>query len=219
MSFTDVAGLGGIGFVLVGIAINLIYVRARLPMPGSGASLEAVTDTFATIGDALRRPSVLAPVTWLCTTVFAAGLLSVLWRGGSGAEAWALVGFAGVLMQNVTFTCVEALRFGMASAATHGRGPVAGLWGLSNVLFGFNQLFLAVALLGFTAAGTGAGLVPDWQAWLGYGSAALLFVSSSASPYNVDGANRFSLVGLVGWLGWITWIVIYSVTLLRLQGG
>lgn len=216
MSFTTMAGLGGIGFVLVAVTINVIYVRARMPMPGSGRSLEAVTDTFATIGDALKRPSVLAPATWLCTTVFAAGLLSVLWRGGSDTGAWALVGFAGVLMQNVTFTCVEALRFGMVSAAAHGRGSVAGLWGLSNVLFGFNQVFLAIALLGFTAAGTGAELVPGWHAALGYVSAALLFISSAASPYNVDGGNRISLAGLVGWLGWITWIVTYSITLLRL---
>lgn len=216
MSLTALAGLGGFGFVLVGITLNLVYARARLPIPGAGQSLEAATDTYATIGGALKRPSVLAPATWLCTTVFAAGLLSVLWRGGSGPEAWALVGFAGVLMQNVTFTCVEALRFGMASAAIHGRGAVAGLWGLSNVLFGFNQLFLAIALLGFTAAGTGAGLVPGWQAWLGYVSAILLFFSSAASPYNVEGSNRFALVGLVGWLGWVTWIVVYSITLLRL---
>ena len=216
MNFTSWAGLGGIGFVLMAITINLIYVRARLPFPTSGESLDAVTDAFAAVGDALKRPSVIVPASWLFTTVFAAGLLSVLWRGGPGAGAWALVGFGGVLMQNATFTCVEALRFGMASAATHDRGSVAGLWGLSNVLFGFNQLFLATALLGFTAAGAGAGLIPGWHAWLGYASAALLFLSSSASPYNVHGANRTALVGLIGWLGWAAWIVAYSITLLRL---
>lgn len=208
------AGLGGIGFVLVAVVVNVLYLRARLPLPASGASLDAVTASFAAAGNGLTRPSVLAPVTWLCTTVFAAGLLSVLWSGGTAVGAWALVGFAGVLMQNVTFTCVEALRFGMAAAARHGRAAVAGLWGLSNVLFGLNQLFLAVALLGFTAAGTDAGLVPGWQAVLGYVSAALLFVSSSASPYAAEGANRLAPVGLVGWLGWLTWIVAYSVTLL-----
>lgn len=163
-----------------------------------------------------KNPSVLAPVSWLFTTVYAAGLLSVLWGGGSGVGAWALVGFAGVLMQNATFTCVEALRFGMASAATHDRGSVAGLWGLSNVLFGFNQVFLAIALLGFTVAGAGTGLIPGWHAWLGYVSAALLFLASSASPYNAGGANKGALAGLVGWLGWATWIVVYSVILLRL---
>jgi hypothetical protein len=216
MSFTVLAGLGGIGFVLVGIAINVVYVRSRLPLPTSGKSLDEITDAFASVGDALKRPSVLAPATWLFLTVFAAGLLAVLWQGGPEARAWALVGFAGVLMQNVTFTVVEALRFGMASAAVHDRLPAAGLWGLSNVLFGFNQLFLAMALLGFTIAGADVGLVPAWQTWLGHISAALLFLSASASPYNVDGTNRIAVVGLIGWLGWVTWIIAYGIALLRL---
>lgn len=206
------AGLGGLGFVLVGIAVNVVYVRARLPMPMSGKSLEEVTDEFAAVGPALRRPSVVVPATWVCLTVFAGGLLSVL----GPADAWALVGFAGVVMQNVTFACVAALRFGVASAAAHDRRSVAGLWGLGNVLFGFNQAFLALALLGFTVAGVSAGLVPGWQAVLGHVSAVLLFLAASASPYNAEGANRFAVVGLVGWFGWITWIVTYSVTLLRL---
>jgi hypothetical protein len=216
MAFTSLAGLGGIGFVLGAIAANLVYVRAGLPLPASGKSLDAVTDSFAFVADTMKRPSVIAPALWLFTTLFAAGLLSVLWRAGSGAGAWALVGFAGVVMQNATFTCVEALRFGMSSAATHDRASVAGLWSLSNVLFGFNQVFLATALLGFTAAGAGAGLTAGWHVWLGYGSAALLFISSSASPYNADSTNRIALAGLIGWLGWATWIVAYSVTLLRL---
>jgi hypothetical protein len=216
MNFTSLAGLGGIGFVLVAITINVIYIRVGLPLPMSGQSLDAATDAFAETRDALKGPSVVGPASWMFTTVFAAGLLSALWHGGSGPGAWALVGFAGVLMQNATFMCVEALRFGIASAATHDRSSVSGLWGFSNVLFGFNQLFLATALLGFTIAGASAGLIPGWHMWLGYASAALLFLSSSASPYNVDGANRIALVGLIGWLGWITWIVAYSITLLRL---
>ena len=61
MSFTSLAGLAGIGFVLAAITINVIYVRARLPLPTSGKSLGAVTDDFATVGDALKRPSVGAP--------------------------------------------------------------------------------------------------------------------------------------------------------------
>lgn len=214
MAFTGLAGLGGIGFVLIAVGINVVYLRAKLPMPTSGQSLEATTAAFAAVGNGLKHPSVLAPASWLCTTVFAAGLLSVLWQGGSGPGAWALVGFAGVLMQNATFACVEALRFGMASAASRENGSIAGFWGLSAVLFGFNQVFLAIALLGFTVAGTDAGLVPGWHAVLGYASAALLFVSASASPYTVDGTNRTAPAGLIGWLGWATWIVVYSVALL-----
>ena len=220
MSFADVAGLAGMGFVLVAVAINVVYIRAGLPLPGSHQGLDAATRAFAVVGDGLRKPSVAAPVSWLCTTVFAAGLLAVLWRDGSagsasvGSAGWALVGFAGVLMQNVTFTCVEALRFGMAAAAAHGGNVMAGLWALSNVLFGLNQCFLATALVGFTAAGTGAGLFPHWLAGLGYGSAALLFLSASAAPYRASGGNRFAAVGLIGWFGWVCWIIVCSVTLL-----
>ncbi|MGP4103768.1 hypothetical protein [Nonomuraea sp. KM90] len=214
MEFIALAGLGGIGFVLVGIVVNVLYLRSGLPLPTSGKGLDAATDSFDGIADALKKPSVLVPVTWLCLTLFAAGLLSVLWRGNADQTAWALVGFAGVLLQNATFACVEALRFGMATAARHGRGSMAGLWGMSNVLFGLNQTFLAMALLGFTVAGVSGGLVPLWQAYLGYLSAALLVVSSLAAPYNVEGGNRLGLAGLIGWLGWISWIVAYSVTLL-----
>jgi hypothetical protein len=216
VSFTGVAGLGGIGFVLTAVAVNVAYVRGGLPLPNSGKNLDAATDAFAAVSKALRRPSVTAPAMWLCTTVFAAGLLSTLWRGGAEPGSWALVGFAGVLMQNSTFTCIEALRFGLASAAARDRGSVAGLWSLNNVLFGFNQAFLAIALLGFTTAGTAAGLVSAWQAWLGYVSAGLLFLSASASPYNTDGTNRVSSLGLLGWIGWVAWIIACSITLLRL---
>ncbi|MEU2038931.1 hypothetical protein [Nocardia niwae] len=214
MEFTTVAGAGGIGFVAAALAVNVLYVRARLPMPVSADKIDAVEEAFAAVGRALPRPSTLAPAMWLCLTVFAAGLLAVLWRGGTGPNAWALVGFAGVLMQNATFTLIEALRFGMAAAATHSRGTTAGLWGTSNVLFGFNQVFLATALLGFSIAGADAGLVAGWHAWLGYVSAALLFVSSSAGPYNVEGAGRIAVVGLIGWLGWAAWIIFCSVAML-----
>lgn len=216
MSFTVMAGLGGIGFVLVAVVVNLIYVRGGLPMPVSGKDIGAVTQSFANVGDALKKPSVLAPSTWLFTTVFAAGLLAVLWDGGFDARAWAVVGFAGVIMQNATFSGVEALRFGMAAAATHDGASTAGLWGLSNVLFGFNQVFLAIALLGFTAAGADTGFIAPWHAWLGYASAALLFISATASPYNAGGAGRIAPIGLIGWLGWATWIIAYSIELLRL---
>ncbi|MGK8523769.1 hypothetical protein ACRS6B_20505 [Nocardia asteroides] len=215
MDFTTVAGVGGIGFVAAAITVNLLYMRARLPLPVSAARIEAVEEAFAALGDAVKRPSTLAPATWLCLTVFAAGLLSVTWRDGHGAQAWALVGFAGILMQNATFTVIEALRFGMAAAAAHRRGTTAGLWGTSNVLFGFNQVFLAMALLGFSVAGAEIGLLSGWPAWLGYLSAALLFVSSSAGPYNVDGTNRIAVTGLIGWLGWTAWIIACSVALLR----
>jgi hypothetical protein len=215
VAITSLAGVGGLLFVLSAIVINVIYVRAGLPLPTSGQSLDAITDSLATVGGRLKHPSIIAPATWLFTTLFAAGLLSALWSGDAETDGWALAGFAGVLMQNATFTVVEALRFGAASAAAHHRGSVPGLWAFGGVLFGFNQVFLAIALLGFTAAGSILDVIPAWHVWLGYLSAALLFVSSLASPYNADGTNRIAVTGLVGWLGWTAWIVAYSITLLN----
>lgn len=210
---TICAGLSGIGFVVLAIVINAVYIRGQLPMPLAGNGFEAAADNYAKVGTALRRPSVAAPAGWLFLTVFAAGLLAVSWRGGSGPQAWALVGFAGVVMQNVTFACVEALRFALATAAEQHRESMPALWTLSNVLFTFNQLFLATALLGFTAAGA---LTSAWQTIIGYLSAALLSLSSSAAPYNVTATSRLSILGGIGWLGWATWIVANSLALLRL---
>ncbi|WP_026928926.1 hypothetical protein [Glycomyces tenuis] len=214
MSLTDVAGVAGMGFVLLALVINVVYARIGLPMPTSGKNLEEVTDAFATLGKALRAPSTLAPAAWVLTTLFAAGLVSALWGEGAETAGWALVGFAGVLMQNATFTAVEALRFGLASAAARDRGSVAGLWALNNVLFGFNQAFLGIAVLGFTVAGAGAGFIAGWHVWLGYLSAGFLFASAAVTPYNAEGTGRLGLLGLVGWLGWAAWIVAYGVALL-----
>ncbi|MCM6772455.1 hypothetical protein NDR87_00770 [Nocardia sp. CDC159] len=214
MTFTALAGWAGIGFVVLAIAINAAYLRGRLPMPVGAGSFDEVVAAFAAAADALRKPSVAAPAGWLCTTVFAAGMLSVLWHGETDAAAWALVGFAGVLMQNATFTVVEALRFGLAAAARRDRDSVAGLWGTTTVLFGLNQTFLALALLGFTAAGAHTGFLPTWHAILGYLSAALLFASASLSPYNADGRSTLAPIGLVGWLGWASWIIASGVALI-----
>jgi uncharacterized membrane protein len=87
----------------------LIFAR-RGYAEQEGESLAEVTDAYAAVGDALKWSSVIVPVPWLFTTVFAVGLVSVLWRPGSAQGAWTLVGLAGVLMQNATFTTVEAPR-------------------------------------------------------------------------------------------------------------
>ncbi|WP_026818804.1 hypothetical protein [Arthrobacter castelli] len=218
MTITTLAALGGLGFVLLAVAVNVIYGRNGLPLPTAGGDLEQTCEAFAGAGPALRRSAVLAPTSWLCLTIFAAGLLELLWGAmpGPGMRAWALVGLSGVLLQNASFACIEALRFAVADGALRARSTAGGLWTLSIVLFGFNQVFLATALLGFTIAGDSTGLIPVWHAVIGYVSALLLLVGASATPYRLSGPHWSGMLGLVGWLGWIIWIVIYSVLLLRL---
>ncbi|MEO3796052.1 hypothetical protein ABGB14_38145 [Nonomuraea sp. B10E15] len=216
MAITTLAATSGVGFVLMLIVLNFAYIRVGLPAPAAGQSMEVITDSLATIGGRLKRLSVVVPVAWAFTTTFAAGLLSTLWRGDMETDAWALVGFAGVLMQNVVFTTAEALRFGMTSAAVHDRGSVMGLWRLTDALICFNQIFLATAILGFTVAGTSLGIIPAWHTWLGYLTAGLMIVFSSLTPYTIGGASRFALAGLIAAFGWGAWILSYSIALLSI---
>lgn len=221
MSFAVLSGVAGIGFAVMLVAVNPVLSRAGLPLPGSGRSLAAISDSLAAAAERIRAPSVIVPVAWLCTTVFSAGLLATLWRDDPETDALALVGFAAFLTQNAVFAVVEGLRFGLTSAATRGRASVAGLWTLSSMLGGFNRVFLTLAMVGFSAAGARVGLIPPWHAWLGYGCAALMLVLAAATPYALDGARRFataSRLDSVGWLvggiGWIVWILAYGLRLL-----
>lgn len=218
MNVVSVAGWAGFGFVLVAVVGNGLYLRAGLPFPMSGKPRDEVVTALRAVGPGLARTSVLVPASWLLLTVFGAGL----WVAVKDASAlpadidgWALAGFGGILLQNATFGVVEGLRFGLAAAA-HQAGGTDGLWALSNVLFGFNQMFLSTALLGYSVAGWLQGLMAPWLTVLGLVSAVALFVASSLSPYNAGGTSKLAVVGLVGWLGWVAWIVGVSTSLIRL---
>ena len=214
MTFSFIAALGGFGFVVIAIVVNVVYHREKLPLPTSGGNVPETLEAFAGAGPGLKWSSALAPASWVCLTIFAAGLLWEMWTTASGARVWALVGFAGVLMQNVSFAGVEALRLAVAESAVLARSAVPGLWALSIALFGFNQVFLAAALVGYSVTGVSDGLFPTWHAAIGFVSALLLFISASATPYRIRRPVSSGLIGLVGWLGWITWTVICSVLLL-----
>lgn len=152
------------------------------------------------------------PTAWLLGTIFAVGVAVDAWAGTDPpARAWAAVGVAGMVMQSAVFAGVEATRLALVAAASHEVGAVAGLWGLHDALFGFNQAFLATALLGLSLARR-RGRPLTVVALVG---AALLLVSATSSPYGVDGRNPSALLGLVGWLLWLLWIVACSAGLMR----
>ncbi|GAA3746197.1 hypothetical protein [Micromonospora maritima] len=216
MRYARLAGLAGIGFVVILIAANLLLTVAGFPAPSDAVSVEEVTTIVAAGSGSLRLASALLPTAWLLATIFAVGVFVRLRRDAPARpDPWSLVGLAGVLMQSVVFTGVEATRLALMSAARHDTGGVAGLWGFHTALFGFNQVFLATALVGLSVSGARAGAVPRWHAGTGLVAAALLFVTATTSPYGVDGANPLALLGLAGWLLWLVWIVAYGVVLLR----
>ena len=216
--FTRLAGLAGFGFVAILIVANLLLTEAGFPTPSEAVTPDEITAFFAAGSGSLRLASALLPAAWLLATVFAVGVCACLRRDErAGLDPWAVVGAAGVLMQSVVFTGVEATRLAVAAAAGHGAAGVAGLWGLHTALFGFNQVFLATALLGLTISGRRAGVIARWHAGVGLLAAALLFVTATTSPYGVGDVNPLALLGLAGWLLWLVWIVAYGIVLIRLS--
>ncbi|MBF9129509.1 hypothetical protein I0C86_11100 [Plantactinospora sp. S1510] len=149
--------------------------------------------------------------------MFGAGAVSVLWRSDRAqGTAWSLVGFAGVILQNITFTGVMATRLALASTTAQDSDTIAGLWALHDALFVFNGTFLALAMTGLSVSGRRAGLIHRWLGGIGLLAAALQFGSAVLGPLVIDDPGPVGLLGLVGWLIWVVWIVAYGLTLIRL---
>lgn len=207
-----VSGLAGVGFAVVIVLPNAVLVPAGLPR--TGADPGRVAAFFATAGDAVGIASVLGPVAWLLAVLFGAGAVAAV-RTSPGNEPWALTGFAGLILQNATFTGVVAIRSALASTAGEG-APV--LWALHDALFTLNGTFLATAMLGLSVAGLRAGILRPWHGALGLLAAALQLTSAMLTPLIIGGGGALGLLGLAGWLMWVVWIAAYGVVLIRLAG-
>lgn len=203
--FLRVAGFAGIGFAAVIVLANVVLVPSGLPPTGAG--IAEVVEFFGAHQNALAAASALMPAAWVLALVFGAGLLSAVRRRGH--EGWALVGFAGLVLQNGAFAGVAAIRLALPTA----EGAVTALWALHDALFTLNGVFLATAMVGFSASGLSAGLIARWQAWLGFVSAALLFCSATLTPLVIDHTGPLGLLGLAGWLMWVVWLVACGAAL------
>jgi hypothetical protein len=197
-----VAGLSAVGFAVMIVLSNVVLVPAGLPLTGADAG--EVTEFFATESGAVGLASAFGPLVWVLATVFGAGAVVAL-RG----EVWALVGFAGLVLQNTTFTGVTAIRLALTQDST------AGLWALHDALFTLNGTFLALAMTGLSIGGLHGGLIRPWHARLGFTGAALQFTSATLAPLVIEHGGALGLIGLVGWLMWVGWLVAYGVALLR----
>ncbi|MEU8211756.1 hypothetical protein AB0B85_21455 [Micromonospora sp. NPDC049044] len=214
-TFSRIAGLAGLGFAILITSINAFLVPAGLPH--TGAESTEVVQFFTTQQDTVGLASALVPIAWVLATLFGAGAVSVLWRSDrEQGTAWSLVGFAGVIMQNITFTGVMATRLALASTTAQDSSTTAGLWALHDALFIFNGTFLALAMTGLSISGRHAGLIRRWHSGIGLLAAALQFGSAVLSPLVIDDPGRVGLLGLLGWLIWVVWIVAYGMTLIRL---
>ncbi|MEO3975272.1 2-oxoglutarate/malate transporter [Streptomyces sp. CAU 1734] len=212
--FSAICGVAALGFALTIVLSNALLVPAGLPATGAGPG--EVHAFFRTEDGALGAGSALTPLAWVLATLFGAGAVAALRPSERGrSEAWSLVGFAGLLLQNAAFAGVVAIRLALGAAAGQGDRPAAGLWALHEALFTLNGTFLALALLGLSVAGLRAGLIRPWHGGLGLLSAALLFGSAVLAPWIVGSGGPLGLLGLTGWLMWVVWVAAYGVALIR----
>ncbi|MDQ1022040.1 VOC family protein [Streptomyces afghaniensis] len=145
--FARISGLAALGFAFLIVAGNVVLVPAGLPRTGAG--IGEVDEFFRAHGDLVGLGSALTPAAWILATLFGAGAVRVLWRSERDrGEAWALFGFAGLVLQNAVFAGVIAIRLALASTAADGIGADPGLWALHDALFTLNGTFLALALTG-----------------------------------------------------------------------
>lgn len=205
--FPRVAGVAAIVFAILIVAINLALVPAG--MPNIGADPGAAARFFDTNSAATGLTAMALPTAWIAAILFAAGAATVL--PGAKTSGWMWTGFAGVILQNATFTAVIAIRIALAADAP------AGLWLLHDALFGLNGTFLAAALFGFSIAGRRAGLIRGWHATLGLAAAVLQFISASLTPLVMAEPEPLGSIGLIGWLMWVAWLIAYGTALLRTQ--
>ncbi|MGW0476565.1 2-oxoglutarate/malate transporter [Streptomyces coeruleorubidus] len=214
MDFARISGAAALGFALLIVAGNVILVPAGLPRTGAG--IGEVDGFFRAHGGLVGLGSALTPAAWVLATLFGAGAVRALWRSERNrGEAWALLGFAGLVLQNAVFTGVVAIRLALASTAADGIGADTSLWALHDALFTLNGTFLALALLGLSVGGLRGGLIRPWHGRWGLVAAALLFGSAVLAPLVVDHAGPLGLLGLAGWLMWVVWLVVYGVVLIR----
>jgi hypothetical protein len=214
-----VGGLAAIGFAILIVLANVILLPAGVPSTGAG--IDEVLGFFGANGVALAVASALTPAAWALATVFGAVPAAAARRfADPGAEAWSLVGFAGIVAQNVTFLGVVALRLALTSPGARDEQVAGALWTLHDAIFTLNGTFLALALVGLSIGGRRARLIRGWHRTLGLVAAGLLFASATLTPLVLAHPGPLGPLGLVGWLLWVTWLVAYGVGLLRRdQGG
>ncbi|MFI6500361.1 hypothetical protein [Nonomuraea typhae] len=215
MTFPQIGGLAAIGFATTIVLANVIMVPAGLPLTGAGT--DEVAAFFAAQGTAVGIGSALTPAAWILATLFGAGALAALWRSERArGEAWSMLGFAGLALQNVTFAVVVATRLALASTASDGApSAISALWALHDAVFTLNGTFLALALLGLSVGGLRTRFIRPWHAALGVLAAVLQFASATLAHWVIEGGGPLGLLGLTGWLAWVVWIVAYGTVLLR----
>ncbi len=212
MSFTRLAGLAGLSFVIVVASINLVLGAEGWPLDAGTAPVE-VARYFADHGGVIGLDISVSLLNAVLIAIFGAGAFATIWRvERDRGEAWSVVGLIGVAVMTGLFTAVVAAR----AALTAGHDPGGGIWDLHNALFTAVGIGLGIILVGFSIGGVRTATLRPWHAILGVVSAILLAVSAMLTPVTVDGGSAgLAAIGLAGFVGWLVWLASFGVVLLR----
>lgn len=214
MSFSRIGGWAALGFAALLAGANLALAPTGLPLIGDPVG--EVAGYYAAHGTVIGASGTLAVGIWILAVVFGAAVVAAV-RPSERArgEAWSLVGFGGLLLQNATFTVFTATRLALTGAADD-PSAVTALWRLNEALFAFNGAFLATAMLGLSVAGLRSGLIRLGHAVLGLTAGGLQLLSALLLPLVFADPGAIDLIGLAGWILWVVWIAAYGAVLLRI---
>ncbi|SEF18898.1 hypothetical protein [Jiangella alba] len=213
MTFSRIGGWAALGFAVLLAGTNLILAPTHLPLIGD--PVDEVADYFGSHAGIIGFSGTLAVIAWLLAVLFGAAVVAAVWPSERArGEAWSLVGIAGLVLQNATFTVFTATRLALTGTASDAPATNA-LWTLNEALFAFNGTFLATAMLGLSVAGLRSGLIRSGHAVLGFTAGTLQLSSALLLPLVFDDPGAADLLGLAGWLLWVVWIAWYGIVLLR----
>lgn len=207
-----IAGIGGLVFVALVIAQNLIRAGS---LPADDAAPGTIVRLYSSHSWTTPALFVMFVVSAFGLVAFSGVLLDRLRAPGS---RWlALGGGIGVVMIAALFPMTVALDTALAVYIRRGTPSgtvVEALWIIHNSVFGVLQLALGIALGGWSIAARRNGLVSaGWQRAGVFGGLSLA-VASAATPAVLDG-NPIMALGLVGFVIWLAFVARVSVALLR----
>ncbi|MGZ0149468.1 hypothetical protein ACXJJ3_20560 [Kribbella sp. WER1] len=213
MTFSRLGGWAALGFAALLAGTNLVLAPTGLPLIGDPT--DAVMAYFGSHAGLIGLSGTLAVAVWILAVLFGAGAYAAV-RSSERArsEAWSVVGLAGLLLQNATFTVFIATRLALTGTATD-TSASNGLWALNEALFAFNGTYLATAMLGLSIAGRRSGLISRTHAGTGFVAGALQLTGALLLPLVFSNPGPVDLIGLAGWIIWVIWIAWYGVVLIR----
>lgn len=210
--FTRFAGMAGVAFAVLLLAVNAAIGASGKPM--GGAELADVAAWFVDHPGVVRLTSVVAPLIWLTLPLFAVGILR--FTSTTSFNPWAVLGLVAVAMQNAVFSVVIATDTILAVRADTllaTPGSSLALWDLHNAFFTLNGASIALALGGFSAATLVSRRVAPWFGIAGMVGAALFLANALQLPAVLVGTEL--PFGIAAGVLWLLWAAAMAATMVR----